>query len=74
MAREKKDNVIITFRIQKQLASDLDEELAKWNEETGASFTRTQMLQVLIMRFLIGRSQEREKEDNAKENIKNKEE
>ena len=67
MAREKKDNVIITFRIPKQIASELDEEIAKWNEETGTSFTRTQMLQVLIMRFLVGRFQERSK-DIAKDN------
>ena len=73
MAREKKDNVIITFRAPKQIVSELDEEIAKWNEETGASFTRTQLLQVLIMRFLIGRFEERKKEDNAEEN-KNKEE
>lgn len=67
MAREKKDNVIITFRIPKQIASDLDEEIARWNEEAGTSFTRTQMLQVLIMRFLVGRTQERSK-DIAKDN------
>ena len=67
MGREKKDNVIITFRIPKQIASELDEEIAKWNEETGTSFTRTQMLQVLIMRFLVGRFQERSK-DIAKDN------
>lgn len=67
MAREKKDNVIITFRIPKQVASDLDEEIARWNEEAGTSFTRTQMLQVLIMRFLVGRTQERSK-DIAKDN------
>ena len=73
MARMKKDNVIITFRIPKQMASELDEELARWNEETGTSFTRTQLLQVLIMRFLIGRFEERMKEDNAKDNV-NKEE
>ncbi len=66
MARMKKDNVIITFRAPKKMLSELDEEIAKWNEETGASFTRTQMLQVLIMRFLIGRFQERT-EDNAKD-------
>ena len=72
MAREKKDNVIITFRIPKQVASDLDEEIARWNEEAGTSFTRTQMLQVLIMRFLVGRQQERSK-DNAN-NRNNKEE
>ena len=36
MAREKKDNVIITFRIPKQVASDLDEEIARWNEEKKA--------------------------------------
>ena len=73
MAREKKDNVIITFRAPKQMASELDEEIALWNEETGASFTRTQMLQVLIMRFLIGREQERMQKDNAKDK-ENKEE
>jgi hypothetical protein len=73
MAREKKDNVIITFRAPKQMASELDEEIALWNEETGASFTRTQMLQVLIMRFLIGRVEER-KTDNAIKELKNKEE
>lgn len=67
MAREKKDNVIITFRIPKQISSDFDEEIARWNEEAGTSFTRTQMLQVLIMRFLVGRTQERGK-DNAKDN------
>lgn len=67
MTREKKDNVIITFRIPKQIASDLDEEIARWNEEAGTSFTRTQMLQVLIMRFLVGRTQERSK-DIAKDN------
>lgn len=73
MAREKKDKVIITFRIPRQLAEEFDEEIAIWNEETGASFTRTQLLQVLIMRFIIGRFEERTKEDNAKDN-KNKEE
>ena len=73
MAREKKDNVIITFRAPKQIVSELDEEIAKWNEETGASFTRTQLLQVLIMRFLIGRFEERTKEDIAKDK-ENKEE
>ena len=62
MAREKKDNVIITFRIPKQISSDFDEEIARWNEEAGTSFTRTQMLQVLIMRFLVGRQQERSKD------------
>lgn len=62
MAREKKDNVIITFRIPKQISSDFDEEIARWNEEAGTSFTRTQMLQVLIMRFLVGRTQERSKD------------
>lgn len=67
MAREKKDNVIITFRIPKQISSDFDEEIARWNEEAGTSFTRTQMLQVLIMRFLVGRTQERSK-DIAKDN------
>lgn len=72
MAREKKDNVIITFRIPKQISSDFDEEIARWNEEAGTSFTRTQMLQVLIMRFLVGRQQERGK-DNAN-NRNNKEE
>ena len=59
MAREKKDNVIITFRLPRQISSEFDEEIARWNEEAGASFTRTQMLQVLIMRFLVGRTQER---------------
>ena len=72
MAREKKDNVIITFRLPKQISSDFDEEIARWNEEAGTSFTRTQMLQVLIMRFLVGRQQERGK-DNAN-NRNNKEE
>ena len=67
MAREKKDNVIITFRLPRQISSEFDEEIARWNEEAGASFTRTQMLQVLIMRFLVGRSQERSK-DIAKDN------
>ena len=67
MAREKKDNVIITFRIPKQISSDFDEEIARWNEEAGTSFTRTQMLQVLIMRFLVGRAQEHSK-DIAKDN------
>lgn len=67
MAREKKDNVIITFRLPRQISSEFDEEIALWNEEAGASFTRTQMLQVLIMRFLVGRTQERSK-DIAKDN------
>lgn len=67
MAREKKDNVIITFRLPRQISSDFDEEIARWNEEAGTSFTRTQMLQVLIMRFLVGRTQERNK-DIAKDN------
>lgn len=67
MAREKKDNVIITFRIPKQLAEDFDEEISKWNEEAGTSFTRTQMLKLLILRFLVGREQERSK-DIAKDN------
>ena len=67
MAREKKDNVIITFRLPRQISSEFDEEIALWNEEAGASFTRTQMLQVLIMRFLVGRTQERVK-DIAKDN------
>ena len=67
MAREKKDNVIITFRLPRQIYSEFDEEIARWNEEAGASFTRTQMLQVLIMRFLVGRTQERVK-DIAKDN------
>ena len=67
MAREKKDNVIITFRLPRQISSEFDEEIARWNEEAGASFTRTQMLQVLIMRFLVGRAQERVK-DIAKDN------
>ena len=66
MARMQKDNVIISFRLPRQISSELDEEIAKWNEETGASFTRTQMLQVLIMRFLVGRQQERK--DIAKDN------
>ena len=56
MAREKKDNVIITFRLPRQISSEFDEEIARWNEEAGASFTRTQMIQVLIMRFLVGRT------------------
>ena len=72
MAREKKDNVIITFRLPRQISSDFDEEIALWNEEAGTSFTRTQMLRVLIMRFLVGRTQERSK-DNAN-NRNNKEE
>ena len=67
MAREKKDNVIITFRLPRQISSEFDEEIARWNEEAGASFTRTQMIQVLIMRFLVGRTQERVK-DIAKDN------
>lgn len=67
MAREKKDNVIITFRLPRQISSEFDEEIARWNEEAGTSFTRTQMLQVLIMRFLVGRTQERSK-DIAKDN------
>ena len=62
MARMQKDNVVISFRLPRQISSELDEEIARWNEETGASFTRTQMLQVLIMRFLVGRQQERNKE------------
>lgn len=67
MAREKKDNVIITFRLPRQISSEFDEEISRWNEEAGTSFTRTQMLQVLIMRFLVGRTQERSK-DIAKDN------
>lgn len=67
MARGKKDNVIITFRLPRQISSEFDEEIACWNEEAGTSFTRTQMLQVLIMRFLVGRTQERSK-DIAKDN------
>ena len=66
MARMQKDNVVISFRLPRQISSELDEEIARWNEETGASFTRTQMLQVLIMRFLVGRQQERK--DIAKDN------
>ena len=66
MARMQKDNVIISFRLPRQISSEFDEEIARWNEEAGASFTRTQMLQVLIMRFLVGRQQERE--DIAKDN------
>ena len=62
MARGKKDNVIITFRLPRQISSEFDEEIARWNEEAGTSFTRTQMLQVLIMRFLVGRTQERSKD------------
>lgn len=72
MAREKKDNVIITFRLPKQISSDFNEEIARWNEEAGTSFTRTQMLQVLIMRFLVGRTQERSKD--IANNRNNKEE
>lgn len=72
MARMKKDNVIITFRIPRMVADDFDKEIALWNEETGASFTRTQLLQVLIVRFLTGRIEER-MNDNA-ENKENKEE
>lgn len=71
MARAKKDNVIITFRLPRKVAEEFDEEIALENETTGASFTRTQMLQVLIIRFLIVRAQERE--DIAKR-VKNKEE
>ena len=67
MARMQKDNVIISFRLPRQISSELDEEIARWNEEAGASFTRTQMLQVLIMRFLVGRQEERSK-DIAKDN------
>lgn len=67
MARGKKDNVIITFRLPRQISSEFDEEISRWNEEAGTSFTRTQMLQVLIMRFLVGRTQERSK-DIAKDN------
>ena len=67
MARMQKDNVIISFRLPKQISSEFDEEIARWNEEAGTSFTRTQMLQVLIMRFLVGRQQEHSK-DNAKDN------
>ena len=67
MAREKKDNVIITFRLPRQISSEFDEEIERWNEEAGASFTRTLMLQVLIMRFLVVRTQERFK-DIAKDN------
>ena len=72
MAREKKDNVIITFRIPRMVADDFDKEIALWNEETGTSFTRTQLLQVLIVRFLTGRIEER-MNDNAKDK-ENKEE
>ena len=71
MAREKKDNIIITFTLPRKVAEEFDEEIALGNETTGASFTRTQMLQVLIIRFLIVRAQERE--DIAKR-VKNKEE
>ena len=67
MARMQKDNVIISFRLPRQISSEFDEEIARWNEEAGTSFTRTQMLQVLIMRFLVGRTQERGK-DIAKDN------
>lgn len=66
MARMQKDNVVISFRLPRQISSDFDEEIARWNEEAGTSFTRTQMLQVLIMRFLVGRQQERK--DIAKDN------
>ena len=67
MAREKKDNVIITFRLPRQISSEFDEEIGHVNEEAGTSFTRTQMLQLLIMRILVGRTQERVK-DIAKDN------
>ena len=67
MARMQKDNVVISFRLPRQMSSDLDEEISLWNEETGASFTRTQILQVLIIRFLVGRQQERNK-DIVKDN------
>ena len=66
MARMQKDNVIISFRLPRQISSELDEEIARCNEEAGASFTRTQMLQVLIMHFLVVRQQERK--DIAKDN------
>lgn len=68
MARMQKDNVVISFRLPRQISSELDEEIAHWNEETGASFTRTQMLQVLIMRFLVGRQQERKDIANNRNN------
>ena len=67
MAIEKKDKVIISFRLPKQISSEFDEEIARWNEEAGTSLTRTQMLQLLILRFLVGRTQERVK-DIAKDN------
>ena len=73
MARAKKDNVIITFRVPRLMAEELDAEIERWNEETGTAFTRSTLLKVLIMRFLIGREQERMQEDNAQDK-ENKEE
>ena len=67
MAIEKKDKVIISFRLPKQISLEFDEEIARWNEEAGTSLTKTQMLQLLILRFLVGRTQERVK-DIAKDN------
>lgn len=74
MAREKKDTAIITFRVPRLMAEELDAEIERWNEETGTAFTRSMLLKVLIMRFLIGREQERMKEDNAKDNVNKEEE
>lgn len=58
----KDGNVTVTFRASKKLIEDFDEEIKKWNEEAGTNFSRTDFLQVLVTRFLVGRDKETEKE------------
>lgn len=75
MAKYKDGCVYYGFKVHKNIAMQFERELELWKEETGMNVSRTDMLQLLVLRFCIGREEAREAKaeaskiaDNTKEN------
>ena len=66
MAKYREGYKQLGFKLHNNLAKQFDEEIALWNKETGMNVSKTDMLQLLVLRFCIGREEARQQAKEAK--------
>lgn len=68
MAKYRDGYVQIGFKLHKNIAQQFEREIELWNKETGMTTSKTDMLQLLVLRFCIGREEAREAKAEASQN------
>lgn len=57
MAKYRDGYVQLGFKLHKNLAEQFEEAIGEWNKESGLNLSKTDILQVLVLRFIIGREE-----------------